>query len=196
VYDRCMNVINSSQIRAFATPAAFSEWLAIHHETELELWLKIYKKASGQPTLSWEEAVIEALCWGWIDSVKKSLDDTAYLQRFTPRRKRSLWSQRNCEHVARLLVAGRMQPAGLAQVEAAQADGRWAAAYAPASEMQIPADFLAALALHPTAQTFFETLNKSQRYAIGFRLQTAKKSETRQRRLQKLLEMLNQQIFK
>lgn len=134
--------------------------------------------------------MVEALCWGWIDGVKKSLDDEAFLQRFTPRRAGSNWSKRNREHVDRLLVAGRMQPPGMAHVEAAQADGRWEAAYAPASEMSIPDDFMAALAERPTAQTFFATLNKQNLYAISYRLQTAKKPETRQKRFKQFLDML------
>lgn len=178
------------RIQAFSHPAAFGAWLAAHHETEPELWLKIYKQASGQTTISWEEAVIEALCWGWIDSVKKSLDAQAYLQRFTPRRKGSVWSQRNCEHVGRLIAAGRMQASGLREVSAAQADGRWERAYAPPSEMTLPADFLAAVASNPQAAAFLETLNKQNRYAIAYRLQTAKKPETRQRRLEKFIGML------
>ncbi len=178
------------RIQAFTTAAAFGAWLAAHHEREPELWLKIYKKASGQATVNWEEAVIEALCWGWIDSIRKSLDSEAYLQRFTPRRKGSVWSQRNCEHVGRLIAAGSMQPAGLREVEAAQADGRWQRAYAPPSEMTLPADFLSAVEAFPRAAAFLDTLNKQNRYAIAYHLQTAKKPETRQRRMEKYINML------
>lgn len=181
---------NHSRIRAFATPDDFWNWLEANHASEPELWLKIYKKASGQPSVDWNEAVIEALCWGWIDGVKKSLDDQAFLQRFTPRRAGSNWSKRNREHVERLLTAGRMQPPGMIHVEAAQADGRWEAAYAPASEMTLPDDFMAALAECPVAQAFFATLNKQGRYAIAYRLQTAKKPETRQKRFDQYLDML------
>ena len=182
--------VNTSRIRAFATPADFWEWLEANHASEPELWLKIYKKASGTPSVDWNEAVVEALCWGWIDGVKKSLDDDAFLQRFTPRRAGSNWSKRNREHVDRLLAAGRMQPPGMIHVEAAQADGRWEAAYAPASEMTLPDDFMAALVERPTAQTFFATLNKQNLYAISYRLQTAKKPETRQKRFKQFLDML------
>jgi len=178
-----------TRIHAFEDSAAFWQWLELNHATEPELWLKIYKKASGQKTINWEEAVIEALCWGWIDGIKKKFDEQAYLQRFTPRRKGSNWSKRNREHVDRLIAEGRMQETGLVHVRAAQADGRWEAAYA-ASEMVVPEDFLAALEQRPTAKAFFETLNRQNLYAIAYRLQTAKKPETRQKRFESFLGML------
>jgi uncharacterized protein YdeI (YjbR/CyaY-like superfamily) len=181
---------DQTRIHAFETPAAFWAWLEANHAVEPELWLKIYKKGSGQKTINWEEAVVEALCWGWIDGVRKSFDDEAYLQRFTPRRKGSNWSKRNREHVERLIAEGRMQEAGLVHMQAAQADGRWEAAYAPPSEMTIPEDFLAALEQRPAAKAFFETLNRQNLYAIVYRLQTAKKPETRQKRLEQFLDML------
>jgi uncharacterized protein YdeI (YjbR/CyaY-like superfamily) len=181
---------DQTRIHAFETPAAFWAWLEANYAVEPELWLKIYKKGSGQKTINWEEAVVEALCWGWIDGVRKSFDDEAYLQRFTPRRKGSNWSKRNREHVERLIAEGRMQEAGLVHMQAAQADGRWEAAYAPPSEMTIPEDFLAALEQRPAAKAFFETLNRQNLYAIVYRLQTAKKPETRQKRLEQFLDML------
>jgi uncharacterized protein YdeI (YjbR/CyaY-like superfamily) len=152
--------------------------------------MKIYKKGSGQKTISWNEAVVEALCWGWIDGIKKPLDDQAYLQRFTPRQKGSNWSKRNREHVERLMAAGRMLEPGLIHVRAAQADGRWEAAYAPASEMTMPEDFMAALERRPSAKAFFETLNRQNLYAIAYRLQTARKPETRQQRFDHFLTIL------
>lgn len=181
---------NKSRMHAFESPAAFRDWLEVNHASERELWLKIFKKDSGQKTISWSEAVVEALCWGWIDGVKKSFDDKAYLQRFTPRRKGSIWSKRNREHVERLIAEGRMQEAGMKHVLAAQSDGRWEAAYAPASEMTVPDDFLGALEERPDAKAFFETLNRQNLYAIAYRLRTAKKPETRQNRFDKLLRML------
>ena len=181
---------DKTRIQAFEDSAAFWNWLEQNHASEPELWLKIYKKGSGQKSINWEEAVVEALCWGWIDGIKKSLDDEAYLQRFTPRRKSSNWSKRNREHVDRLIAEGRMQEVGMVHVRAAQADGRWAAAYAPSSEMTIPEDLLAALEERPQAKAFFETLNRQNLYAIVYRLQTAKKPETRQRRLEQFLTML------
>jgi uncharacterized protein YdeI (YjbR/CyaY-like superfamily) len=180
---------DQTRIQAFEDSTAFWEWLELNHASEPEVWVKIFKKASGQKTINWEEAVIEALCWGWIDSVKKSFDDQAYLQRFTPRRKSSNWSKRNREHVERLIAAGRMREPGLVHMRAAQADGRWAAAYA-ASEMTVPEDFLAALEKRPKAKAFFETLNRQNLYVIGYRLQTAKKPETRQKRFEQFLAML------
>lgn len=179
-----------NRTQTFETPAEFGSWLAANHASEPEVWLKMYKKSSGQPSINWQEAVIEALCWGWIDGIRKSLDERAFLQRFTPRRKGSNWSKVNREHVERLVAESRMQEAGLVHVRAAQADGRWEAAYAPPSEMTMPEDFLAALAEHPKAKAYFETLNRQNLYAIGYRLQTAKKPETRQRRMEKILEML------
>lgn len=184
---------NKKRTRAFQTPADFCAWLEDNHATETELWLKIHKKASGLKTITWQEAVIEALCWGWIDGVKKQLDDTSYLQRFTPRRPKSNWSKRNREHVESLLANGKMREPGLHHVREAQADGRWDAAYPPSSEMSVPDDFLAALNEHQIAKSFFSTLNKANLYAIAYRLHTARKPETRQRRFDSLLQMLMSQ---
>ena len=181
---------DQTRMHAFENSAAFCRWLERNHASEPELWLKIYKKGSGQKTITWEEAVVEALCWGWIDGVKKSFDDRAYLQRFTPRRKGSNWSKRNREHVERLIAAGRMQESGLVHVRAAQVDGRWEAAYDPPSKMTVPDDFLAALKERPKAKSFFQTLNRQNLYAIAYRLQTAKKPTTRQKRFERFLEML------
>ena len=185
-----MPEIDEKRIHSFRTAAEFNRWLEEHHAAEAELWLKIFKKSSNEKTITWNEAVVEALCWGWIDSVKMPLDDKAYLQRFTPRRKGSGWSKRNREHVEKLFSEGRMQESGLAHVQAAQADGRWENAYAPSSEMTVPDDFLAALEPLPKAKAFFGTLNRANLYAIAYRLQTAKTVETRQRRFAKLLSLL------
>jgi uncharacterized protein YdeI (YjbR/CyaY-like superfamily) len=182
--------IKENRIHAFRTPVDFNRWLEEHHASEPELWLKIYKKGSGEQTVSWSEAVTEALCWGWIDSVKMPLDDKAYLQRFTPRRKGSDWSKRNREHVEKLVAEGRMREPGLAHVRAAQSDGRWESAYAPSSEMTVPEDFMAALEVLPEAKAFFGTLNRANLYAIAYRLRTTKKAETRRKRFEKLLARL------
>lgn len=182
--------IDAHRVHAFRTAADFNRWLEAHHASEPELWLKLYKKGSGEKTVSWNEAVVEALCWGWIDGVKMPLDESAYLQRFTPRRKGSRWSKRNREHVERLTAEGRMQEPGLVQVRAAQADGRWENAYAPGSEMTVPADFLAALETQSEAKAFFSTLNRTNLYAIAYQLQTAQKAETRRNRFETLLAML------
>lgn len=177
-------------IRAFEDSKAFQDWLEDNHARYSEIWIMIFKKGSGRKTISWNEAVIEALCWGWIDGVKKSFDKDAYLQRFTPRRKGSNWSKRNREHVERLIEAGRMREPGMTHVHAARADGRWEAAYAPSSEMVMPGDLMAALEERIDAKAFFETLNRQNLYAIAYRLQTAKRRETRRKRMEKILQML------
>ena len=178
-----------ARIMTFASPKDLDRWLKVNHAIESELWVKIFKKKSGIASVTWDDVVIEALCWGWIDGVKKSIDDQAYLQRVTPRRVRSNWSKRNRKHVERLLNEGRMMESGLVHVRAAKADGRWENAYA-ASEMKVPADFLATLESKPEAKHFFETLTKSSHYVIAYGLTSAKKPETRQRRFKKFLDML------
>lgn len=180
---------DTSKIMTFKTAKDLSHWLQVNHSTESELWIKIFKKKSGILSVTWNDVVIETLCWGWIDGVKKSLDDHAYLQRISPRKTRSNWSKRNIEHVKRLIVEGRMEEPGLVPVRAAKADGRWDNAYT-ASEMKVPEDFLAALEKKPKAKQFFETLNKSNRYTIAYGLESARKSETRQRRFKKFMDML------
>ena len=178
-----------AKIMAFAIPKDLGQWLKVNHASESELWVKIYKKKTGIQSVTWNDVVIEALCWGWIDGIKKSIDDQAYLQRITPRKTRSNWSKRNTEHVERLISESRMMESGLVHVRAAKADGRWDNAYV-VSEMEVPEDFLAALESKPTVKEFFETLNKSSRYAIAYGLISAKKPETRQRRFTKFIDML------
>ena len=173
----------------FASPNDLAQWLKTNHNSETELWVKIFKKQTGIPSVTWNDVVVEALCWGWIDGVKKSIDDQAYLQRITPRTARSNWSKKNREHVERLIDEGRMEESGLAHVRAAKADGRWENAYT-ASEMEVPEDFLAALNDDPTAKQFYATLTKSSRYVIAHGLLSAKKVETRERRFAKFLGML------
>lgn len=180
---------NPLKIMTFETPGDLDEWLRVNHAVESELWVKIFKKNSGVLSVSWNDVVVEVLCWGWIDGVKKTFDDQSYLQRITPRTVRSSWSKRNTEHVERLISEGRMKEPGLVHVRAAKADGRWENAYV-ASEMEVPADFLAAIEEQPRVKLFFETLNKSSRYVIAHDLMSAKKPETRQRRLEKFLDML------
>lgn len=174
----------------FKTAKAFETWLKKHHASSDGLWLMIAKRGAREPSVSYAEAVEIALCWGWIDSQKKALDDQHFLQRFTPRRARSVWSKVNVEKVAALIDAGRMQPPGLAQIEAAQADGRWAQAYDGARTAVVPDDLLAALDAEPKAQAFFATLNASNRYAVLWRIQTAVKPETRARRIEQLVAKL------
>lgn len=173
----------------FATAKDLSQWLRVNHKSETELWVKIFKKGTGIPSVTWDDVVIEALCWGWIDSVRKSIDDQAYVQRVTPRKARSNWSKRNREHAERLIDEGRMTEFGLVHIRAAQADGRWESAYT-ASEMDVPPDFMAALDTQPRAKQFFATLNKSNRYVIAHGLGSAKRPETRKKRFEKYMELL------
>ncbi|MCC4834862.1 YdeI/OmpD-associated family protein [Shewanella sp. 10N.7] len=184
-----MPEVDLSRIKTFVTSNDLSEWLAEHHATESELWVKIFKKNSGTQSVTWNDVVIEVLCYGWIDGIKKSIDEQAYLQRITPRTIRSNWSKRNTEHVDRLISENRMKEAGLVHVHAAKADGRWENAYT-VSKMEVPADFLTAVENQPKTKLFFETLNKSSRYVIAYGLTSAKKPETRQRRFKKFMDML------
>lgn len=170
--------------------AEWRAWLAKHHTDAPGVWVRLYKKGHGQ-SVTYLEALDEALCFGWIDSQKKRYDEHSSLQKFSPRRAKSLWSKRNIEFIERLTKEGRMTPAGQVQVDAAKADGRWQAAYDKPSEMHMPQDFLDELAKDPKAFEFFKTLNKANTFAIAWRLQTAKKEETRQRRMQVLLAMLH-----
>lgn len=179
------------KIIAFKDASTWRQWLTDHHDDTDGVWMRRYKKDSGIASISYAEALDEALCFGWIDGQAKSSDDgVSYFQKFTPRRQRSLWSKRNIEYVARLTEAGLMTPAGLAEVQRAQDDGRWAAAYDKPSQMVLPDEFLQEVAKHKKAQAFFATLNKSQTYAIAWRLQTAKTDETRLRRQTKIIAML------
>jgi uncharacterized protein YdeI (YjbR/CyaY-like superfamily) len=175
---------------AFASAAAFRKWLTRHHSDHPGIWLKIAKRASGIPTVTYAEALDEALCFGWIDGQKKTFDATAFLQKFTKRGKRSVWSKINVGHVRRLEKEGRMKPAGFAAVAAAKADGRLAAAYDSFSTAKMPEDFLTALAREPDAKALFDTLNKTQRYGFFFRITTAKTTETRSKRIADFVTML------
>lgn len=169
--------------RAFETADQLDAWLRANHESERELWVRIYKKQSGVPTVTWDDCVVVSIVWGWIDGQRKSLDETSFLQRLTPRRSKSNWSKRNREHAERLIAEGRMQPSGLAHVEAARQDGRWEQAYAGSAEMVIPDDFLAALEKNRAAKRFFATLDRRNLFAIYHRLHTAKRPETRAKRI-------------
>jgi uncharacterized protein YdeI (YjbR/CyaY-like superfamily) len=174
----------------FKNAKAFETWLKKHHATSDGLWLKIAKRGAAEPSVTYPEAVVVALCWGWIDGQKKGLDDQHFLQRFTPRRARSIWSKINVDKVAALIDAGRMQAPGHAQIEAAKADGRWAQAYDGARTSAVPQDLLAALEAEPRAKAFFATINAANRYAVLWRIQTAVKAETRAKRIAQLVAML------
>lgn len=178
-------------IIAFQTPAEWENWLAENQSQPAGIWLRIFKKSSGKTSITYAEALDEALCYGWIDGQKKKYDDESWLQKFTPRRKRSIWSKINTQHVERLTQAGKMKPAGLAEIEAAKADGRWQQAYDSHRNMTVPEDFLRELEKNPKAKAFFETLNKTNVYSIAFRLQTAKRAETREKRMRVILDMLS-----
>jgi uncharacterized protein YdeI (YjbR/CyaY-like superfamily) len=179
------------EIFEFKDAAQWRQWLDKNHASVDGVWMKMYKKASGVKSINYAEALDEALCYGWIDGQVKKFDTEAYIQKFTPRRSKSMWSKRNVEHVARLVSAGLMMPAGLLEVQKAKADGRWEAAYDKPSDMSVPDDFLAELEKYPKAREFYSTLNKANTYAIAWRLRTAKTEETRKRRQDKILTMLN-----
>ena len=175
---------------AFASAAKLQQWLATNHTSHSGFWMRIFKKGSEQPTVTYAEALDVALCYGWIDGQKQRGDDESWLQRFTPRGKRSPWSKINTGHVERLTREGRMKSAGLVAVEAAKSDGRWEAAYGSSSTFEMPPEFTAALAKSQKAAACFTTLNKANRYAIFYRLTSAKRPETKERRLQGFIAML------
>lgn len=176
--------------RFFKTAEDFRSWFIKNHDKETEIWVGFWKKASGKEGMNYDQALDEALCFGWIDGITKRLDAQAYVQRFTPRRSRSVWSKINTGHVERLIKEGRMREPGLKAVEAAKADGRWDSAYGSPANIKIPEDFLEELRKHTNAEKFFETLNKTNKYHVVYQLQNAKKPETRQRRMEKMIGML------
>jgi uncharacterized protein YdeI (YjbR/CyaY-like superfamily) len=175
----------------FEDDRAFEQWLAAEHATADSVWLKFAKKGSGIVSLNYAAALDVALCYGWIDGQIRRLDETFYLQRFTPRRPRSKWSKINREKVAALIASGRMQPPGLAEIDRAKADGRWDAAYDSPANATVPDDLQAALDANPAAHEFFATLTSQNRYAILHRIQDAKRAETRARRIDKFVDMLS-----
>jgi uncharacterized protein YdeI (YjbR/CyaY-like superfamily) len=185
-----MDEWKSLPVLPFASAEEWSAWLAENHATSEGLWIKIAKKGSGIPTVTYDEAVDAALCYGWIDGQKDSHDANYFLQKFTPRRARSRWSEVNRDKATRLIERGLMQPAGLREVERAKADGRWDAAYGRQSLAEIPDDLQQALDGNPAAREFFATLNRQNRYAILYRIHDAKKPETRARRIAQFVAML------
>ena len=184
-------VVRPEALFEFADFRAFYDWLASNHDTAEEVWIRIFKKGSGRATISPTEAIDAVLCWGWIDGQKLPLDEASFLQRLTPRKPKANWSAKNREHAMRLIAEGRMTPAGLAHVEAAKADGRWDSAYAGSAAMTIPQDFLDALETMPAAKAFFQTLDRKNLYSIYYRLHTAKRPETRAKRLTQILAQLD-----
>jgi uncharacterized protein YdeI (YjbR/CyaY-like superfamily) len=181
------------RIKAFANEKAFERWLAAHHDAEPEVWIKIHKVSSGRPTVTPAQALDVVLCWGWIDGQKKSFDEHSFLQRYSPRTAKSRWSEINREHVARLSAAGRMTPHGQRQIDAAKADGRWDAAYAPMRSMDasaIPDDLRAAIRANPRAQKTFETLSKRNLFSLVFRTNAMKTAAGRAKKVAALVATL------
>jgi uncharacterized protein YdeI (YjbR/CyaY-like superfamily) len=184
---------NPRRIKSFRDEAAFERWLSAHHDREPELWLKVFKKDSGVPTVTCAQALDVALCWGWIDGLRKPLDEMAFLQRYTPRRPKSVWSQVNRGHIARLTKAGRMTEHGQRQVDAAKADGRWQAAYAPirtVTEAGVPRDLRAAIALNPRARRTFRSLSRMNLFALTYRTNAMKTPAGRAKKIAVLVDML------
>lgn len=174
----------------FTTQRAWAKWLRSNHSSTDGVWIKFAKKSSGLPTVTYDEALELALCYGWIDAKMKSLDESYYVQLFVPRRPKSRWSKRNTEIVTALIEQGKMRPAGLREIERAQADGRWDAAYDRPSTATVPDDLARALKRNAKARRFFESLNKTNRYAILWQIQDAKRPDTRARRIEKFVAML------
>ncbi len=185
-----MTKLNTLPTLAFKTTEAFETWLEKHHVDSVGIWMKIFKKDSGKKTITYAEALDVALCYGWIDGQKQKFDEAAWLQKFCPRTAKSVWSKVNIGHVERLIKTARMRPAGLKAVEKAKADGRWERAYDSSSKMTIPEDFLNELGKNKKAEAFFKELNKTNLFIIGFRLQTAKKQETREKRMKEIIAKL------
>ena len=184
---------NPQKIRSFRNERALETWMAANHAREDELWLKVHKKDSGLPSVTVTQALDVALCWGWIDGIRKSFDEQSFLQRYTPRRPRSVWSQINRDHVARLTKAGRMTEHGQKQVDAAKADGRWKAAYAPirsASTATVPPDLRAAIDANPRALKTFATLGRVNLFALAFRTNNMKTPAGRAKKIAALVTML------
>ena len=184
---------DKKKIKSFRSEAAFEKWLAANQARETEIWLRVYKKDSGVPTVTCAQALDVALCWGWIDAIRKRFDDTSFLQRYTPRRAKSIWSQINQGNVARLIKAGRMTAHGQRQIDLAKADGRWAAAYAPISattEATIPSDLRAAIDANPRARKIFRTLSRINLFALAFRTNHMKTPAGRAKKIAALVAML------
>ena len=186
-------VPDPKKIKSFRSEAAFAAWMKANHARETEIWLKIHKKSSGLATVTNAQALDVALCWGWIDGIRKAFDQHSFLQRYSPRRARSIWSQINRDHVKRLAAAGRMTPHGQRQVDAAKADGRWEAAYAPmrsTSNATIPDDLRAAIDANKKARTTFSTLNRQNLFALAFRTNNMKTPAGRAKKIAVLVAML------
>ncbi len=182
--------VDPRKVLEFADANSFYDWLAEHHGTADELWIKVHKVGSGLPSITPKQAVDVVLCWGWIDAIRKGFDDKSFLQRYTPRGKRSVWSQINVDNVARLIREGRMEAPGLAEVDAAKADGRWARAYGSGKDFKIPADLQAAIEAEPKARAMLATLTEQNRFALAFRTHHMKTEAGRKRKIETFVAML------
>lgn len=182
--------VDPDKVREFEDAASFYDWLGQHHDQTDEVWIKIHKLSSGLPSITPKEAIDVVLCWGWIDGVKKSLDERSYLQRYSPRSARSIWSQINVDNVARLITEGRMTEHGLMQVEAAKADGRWARAYGAGQNLKIPDDLQAAIDAEPLAREMLSKLSGQNRFALAFRVHNLKTEAGRNKKIAAFVEML------
>ncbi|TGL14083.1 YdeI/OmpD-associated family protein [Leptospira levettii] len=182
-----MAIPNTLPIIEFLSAESFEIWLEKNRKSSIGIWIKIFKKESGKKSITYKEALDVALCYGWIDSQKQSFDDQSWLQKFSPRTSKSIWSKINIGHVERLINEGKMKPEGLVAVEKAKADGRWEKAYDSPSKMTVPEDFLKELQKNKKASEFYKSLNKTNLYSIAFRLQTAKRAETREKRMKEII---------
>lgn len=183
--------VDSAKVHEFPDADSFHHWLSQHHDSADELWIRIHKVASGLPSITPKQAIDVCLCWGWIDAVRKRLDDTSYLQRYTPRGRKSIWSKVNVDNVARLIGEGRMTPHGLAQVEAAKADGRWERAYGGSKDLELPAEFLDAIETEPAAKAMLAKLSAQNRFALAFRIHNLKTDAGRKKKIAEFVAMLN-----
>ncbi|KRE16347.1 hypothetical protein ASE66_11470 [Bosea sp. Root483D1] len=183
-------VVDPEKVREFEDAARFYEWLGEHHDRADEVWIKIHKLSSGLPSITPKEAIDVVLCWGWIDGVKKGFDERSYLQRYTPRTARSIWSQINVDNVARLITEGRMTSHGLVQADAAKADGRWARAYGAGQNLKIPDDLQAAIDAEPLAREMLSRLSAQNRFALAFRVHNLKTEAGRRKKIAAFVEML------
>ncbi|MDE3058381.1 MAG: YdeI/OmpD-associated family protein [Bacteroidota bacterium] len=183
---------NDAPIILFKHQKEWAAWLKKNHAATPGIWMRFYKKNAGAHSITHEEALDEALCYGWIDGQLQKYDEHSWLQKFTPRRAKSIWSKKNAERAEQLIKLGKMKPAGLQEIEKAKADGRWERAYDSPGRMTFPDDFLKKLSRNKKTSEFFESLNRANKYAIAWRLQTAKKPETREKRMTHILEMLSQ----
>ncbi|MFL6836362.1 MAG: YdeI/OmpD-associated family protein [Bradyrhizobium sp.] len=182
--------INPDNIRAFRDADSFYRWLSKHHDKQTEIWIKIHKVDSGYKSITPKEAIDVVLCWGWIDGLRKAFDDKSYLQRYTPRTGKSIWSQINVDNVARLIKEGRMTEHGLKEVDQAKSDGRWARAYKSGKEMKIPDDLQAAIDAEPQAMAMLAKLSAQNRFALAFRTQNMKTEAGRKKKVEAFVAML------